>query len=232
MTERFCTEKLIRMPESFLCYLPDGECPEAGALPALSSGHITFGSFNNYAKVSPEVIELWTKILKTLPASRLILKARSFSDRSTREYAMEMFLHRGIPYERLEFIPPEPSTPGHLSLYRRIDIALDTFPYNGTTTTCEALWMGVPVISLAGNTHASRVGMSLLTNIGLPELVAGTPEEYVSIAVGLAGNLTKLRSLRESLRDRVMRSPLTDARRFVAALENSYHSMWEEWCNQ
>jgi protein O-GlcNAc transferase len=231
MTEQFYTEKLIRMPESFLCYLPDREGPEADDLPVFSAGHITFGSFNNFAKVSPEVIELWTTVLKTIPSSRLVMKARSFSDRSTREYAMEKFVHRGISSGRLEFLPPEPSTREHLRLYNRIDIGLDTFPYNGTTTTCEALWMGVPVITLAGDTHASRVGVSLLTNAGLPELIAETIEEYVSIAVDLAGNLKRLQILRESLRGTMAYSALTDAKRFTSALESRYREMWKLWCN-
>jgi protein O-GlcNAc transferase len=229
MTEQFYTEKLIRMPESFLCYLPDRESPEAGDLPFFSSGHITFGSFNNFAKVSPEVIELWTKILKTIPASRFIMKTRSFSDRSTREYAMEKFVHRGISIERLDFLPPEPSTREHLSLYNRIDIGLDTFPYNGTTTTCEALWMGVPVITLAGNTHASRVGMSLLTTIGLSELIAKTVEEYAAIALNLAGDVKRLRALRENLRTMMERSPMTDSGRFVGNLESRYQMIWKDW---
>jgi predicted O-linked N-acetylglucosamine transferase (SPINDLY family) len=232
MTEQFHTEELIRMPESFLCYLPDRESPEVGPLPALTAGHITFGSFNNFAKVSSEVMDLWTEILKSIPDSRLIMKARSLSDRSTRDYVAELFTQRNIEAERIELLSWEPSVRGHLAIYNRIDIGLDTFPYNGTTTTCEAAWMGVPVITLAGNTHASRVGMSLLTNIGLPELISGTYEEYLATAVNIAGDLKRLRSLREKLRDMMEHSPLTDAKRFTVNLEGLYRKMWERWCTE
>ena len=131
-----------------------------------------------------------------------------------------MFRERALIPERIELLAHETSFSGHLGLYNRIDIALDPFPYNGTTTTCEALWMGAPVITLAGNTHASRVGMSLLTNIGLPELVATTSEEYLAIAVNLANDLNRLRSLRESLRDRMKKSTLMNTERFTANLES------------
>jgi protein O-GlcNAc transferase len=231
MTERFYTEELIRMPESFLCYLPDSEVPAAGALPALESGHVTFGSFNNFAKVSLEVISLWSSILQNIPGSRMLIKAKSLSDRSTREYVTDMFVKNNIGINRFELMPHESSYNGHLNIYKRIDIGLDTFPYNGTTTTCEALWMGVPVITLAGNTHASRVGMSLITNIGLPELVATTTEEYLAISVNLANDLKRLQSLRQGLRDMMTRSPLTDAGRFTDNIESCYKSIWQRWCN-
>jgi len=142
----------------------------------------------------------------------------------------DIFTHRGIHAERIELLSWDPSVKGHLDTYNRIDIALDTLPYNGTTTTCEALWMGVPVITLAGNTHASRVGVSLLSNIGLKEHVARTPEEYVEIAVALARNAKRLQSLRERLRDMMAQSSLTNAKQFILDLENCYRSMWESWC--
>ena len=160
------------MPESFLCYLPDDDSPAPGGLPAMTSGHITFGSFNNFTKETPEVLALWAEMLARIPDSRLILKAKGFGDRETKDCVAGVFTEKGIDSGRIELLAHETSFSGHLGLYNRIDIALDPFPYNGTTTTCEALWMGVPVITLAGNTHASRVGMSLLTNIGLPEFVA------------------------------------------------------------
>ena len=232
VTERFYTEELIRLPGSFLCYLPDEQSPGVGSLPALGSGHITFGSCNNFAKVSPGVIALWTTILKTIAGSRLIMKAKSLSDCSTRDYVMDMFRRNGIPEQRIELLSWEPSAMGHLNTYNRIDIALDTFPYNGTTTTCEALWMGVPVITLAGNTHASRVGTSLLTNIGIPDLIAGTQEEYVSMAEKLAGDLQRLQSLRGKLRGRMADSMLVDAHRFIAHLEAAYRTIWEKWCGK
>jgi protein O-GlcNAc transferase len=229
MTEQYYTEELIRMPESFLCYSAEKDAPGADKLPALASCHITFGSFNNFAKISPGVVSLWASILQMIPGSGIIIKAKSLSDGSTREYIMDMFARQGTPSGRIELLSWEPSSREHLDIYNRIDIGLDTFPYNGTTTTCEALWMGVPVITLAGNTHASRVGASLLSNIGLPELVAQSDDEYLAIAVNLSGNLKKLRELRESLRSMMMRSPLTDAKRFVLNLESCYRSMWVKW---
>jgi protein O-GlcNAc transferase len=232
MTEQFYTEELIRMPESFLCYLPEKDSPEVSALPALASGHITFGSCNNFSKVSSEAIDLWTTILRSIPGSRLIMKAKSLSDDSVRDYVMDMFTTRGIPAGRIDLLSWEPSIKGHLDTYNRIDIGLDTFPYNGTTTTCEALWMGVPVITLSGVSHASRVGVSILSNIGLGALIAKTKEEYLAIVMNLAGDPKRLSELRESLRGMMIRSPLTNAKRFVLALENSYRSMWLKWCSK
>ncbi|MBM4146921.1 MAG: hypothetical protein FJ240_11740 [Nitrospira sp.] len=211
--------------------MPDRESPEVGTLPALTSGHITFGSFNNFAKVSPEVIELWKQILNLIPNAHLIMKAKAFSNRSTVDYIIEMFEQRGLSGNKIELLATNPSTKEHLRTYNRIDIGLDPFPYNGTTTTCEALWMGVPVITLTGNTHASRVGMSLLSNVGLPELVAGTLDEYVEIAVKLAEDLNRLQLLRERLRDMMSKSVLTDSKRFISSLEASYRKVWKDWCD-
>lgn len=230
MTERWYTEKLFRLPESFLCYLPEGESPDVAPLPALTRGYITFGSFNNFAKLSRDSIKMWIRILKEAPNSRIILKSHCFSDEGTRRYAVEMFAREGVGEERVELLLYDPSLQDHLSLYGRFDIALDTFPYNGTTTTCEALWMGVPVITLAGNTHASRVGVSLLRNVGLGDLVAATPEEYVRTAVELASDIKNLHTLRNSLRNIMRHSPLTDAKRFTANLERCYQQIWEDWC--
>jgi protein O-GlcNAc transferase len=228
-TEQFHTEKLMRLPESFLCYLPDKDSPEVGPLPALSTGHITFGSFNNFAKVTSEVFGLWAKILMELPESRLLLKGKSFHDTATCHYAINMFTQRGIAAERITLQSWDQS-PKHLEAYNLVDIGLDTFPFNGATTTCEAMWMGVPVITLAGTAYHSRVGVSLLSNVGLPELVAKTPDEYVELAVSLATDSDKLSILRANLRDRMAHSPLTDAKRFTTNLEKYYREIWEIWC--
>jgi protein O-GlcNAc transferase len=228
--EQFYTEELIRMPESFLCYLPDGDSPEIMDVPALSAGHVTFGSFNHFSKMTTEVLGIWKKILKAVAGSRLILKAKSFSDRTVRSHATEILTGEDISIERFELLPSEPSMRGHLDTYNRIDIGLDTFPYNGTTTTCETMWMGVPVITLAGNTHVSRVGVSLLSNLGLNGLVAGTTDEYVEIAVKLAADINRLIRFRESLRETMKKSPLMDAGRFTQNLEICYRRMWERWC--
>jgi predicted O-linked N-acetylglucosamine transferase (SPINDLY family) len=180
--------------------------------------------------MTPEVFALWAKILKVLPDSRLILKAKSFSDRMTCDYVLDMFAGAGIERHRINLFSRLPSTKEHLNLYNQVDIALDTFPYNGTTTTCEAMWMGVPVVTLAGHTHASRVGLSLLSNVGLGNLAAKTSEEYVEIAVNLAGDTKRLQSLREGLRDMMARSPLTNATQFTLELEKCYRTMWATRC--
>jgi len=230
MTEQFYTEKLIRLPESFVCYHPYNNSPEVNTLPVLTSGHVTFGSFNDFAKVTPEVFILWGRILKAIPDSYLILKNKSLSDMATCNYARDMFTQQGITAERIELLPRQPSIRAHLSIYNKVDIGLDTFPYNGTTTTCEAMWMGVPVITLAGTGYAARAGVSLLSNVGLTELIARTQDEYVEIAIKLANDIEKLHFLRDSLRDMVARSPLTDTKQFTIYLEQCYRKMWENWC--
>jgi protein O-GlcNAc transferase len=228
-TDHFYTEKLMRLPESFLCYLPDRESPEVIHLPALSTGHITFGSFNNFAKITSEVFTIWAEILNELPDSHLLLKGKSFHDRTTCDYAINMFARRGIAAERIALQSPDPS-PKHLQSYNLVDIGLDTFPFNGATTTCEALWMGVPVITLAGIAYHSSVGISILSNVGLAELVAKTPDEYVSIAVNLVKDLQRLKSIRENLRDMMTLSPLCEAKRFTENLEMCYRQIWKKWC--
>jgi len=228
-TDQFYTEKLMRLPESFLCYLPNRDSPDVGPLPALSTGHITFGSFNNFRKVTSEVFGLWARILNEIPGSRLILKGTSFYDKTTCEYAINMFTQRGIAAERILLQPPDPS-PRHLASYNLVDIGLDTFPFNGATTTCEAMWMGVPVITLAGTAYHSSVGVSLLSNVGLKDLIAKTHDEYIRLAVNLANDINKLKILRSSLRDKMAYSPLTDAKRFTFHLESRYREIWRTWC--
>jgi protein O-GlcNAc transferase len=230
MTEQFYTEQLVRLPESFLCYLPDRDAPAVGRLPAPAAGHVTFGSFNNLAKVSDEVIAVWSKILKATPNSRLIMKNFSLRDETTRRYIMNIFTENDISAGRIELLSSNQSIMDHLNTYNRVDIGLDTFPYNGVTTTCEAMWMGVPVVTLSGTAYHSRAGASLLSNVGLPELAAGTPDEYVSIAVNLAGDLNRLQSLRQHLRDMMACSPLRDAKTFTTNLEICYSRIWQRWC--
>jgi predicted O-linked N-acetylglucosamine transferase (SPINDLY family) len=228
-TEQFYTEKLLRLSESFLCYLPDRDAPDVGKLPALSAGHITFGSFNNFSKVTPEVFSLWATILKELPDSCLILKGKSFRDKTTCQYAINMFKQRDIAAHRIILQPPDPS-PRHLESYNLVDIGLDTFPFNGAATTCEALWMGVPIITIAGTAYHSSVGTSLLSNVGLKDLIAKTHDEYIRLAVNLSNDIERLKILRSSLRDIMAHSPLCDAKRFTINLENRYRLIWKTWC--
>jgi len=231
-SEQHYTERLVRLPGSFLCYLPDRQAPDIGVLPALKNGYITFGSFNNLAKVSDDIALVWVEILKALPGSRLFIKAKGLISKQAANDKMGFFLRHGIEEGRIHLSPPTHTVPEHLALYNGIDIALDTFPYNGATTTCEALWMGVPVITLAGQAHASRVGASLLSNLGLTDLVAGSPDEYHQIAKTLGDNLDRLASLRRELRDLMAKSPLTDEQQFTGNLESAYREMWMEWCQK
>jgi predicted O-linked N-acetylglucosamine transferase (SPINDLY family) len=228
--EAFHTEQLVRLPHGFLCYTPPPDAPEVATLPVLAAGHITFGSFNNLAKMTPKVIGLWARILKAVPESRLVIKNRSMKDGPTRERYLTLFRDADIGAEQLDLVAWIPEAAGHLGTYARVDIALDTFPYHGTTTTCEALWMGVPVVTLAGDRHAARVGVSLLTRVGLTELIAPSSEEYVQRAVELAGDTERLVQLRAGMRERVSNSPLCDVKSFTRALEGAYREMWREWC--
>jgi protein O-GlcNAc transferase len=229
-TESLHTEKLFRLPISNWCIDEPPNAPPIGDLPATAGGAICFGSFNYFAKVSPKTLDLWAKILAAVPSSRLLVKSRGLQSESIRRKVLETLSTHAIPLDRLEIRGHEPTTSSHLELYNRVDIALDTYPYHGTTTTCEALWMGVPVITLAGPTHVSRVGVSLLTNVGLPELIAQSPDEYISLATSLARDIPRLANLRRTMRDRMRASPLMDAPRFARDVEAAYRQMWQTWC--
>jgi len=231
MTERFHTERLVRLPRSFLCYKPSVEASiSVGPLPEMNNGAITFGSFNNLAKMTPDTIKLWGKILRALPDSRLILKSQPFVNENLQKYFASLFLDQGVEGGRVEFVSWMPTMQSHLRLYDRVDIALDTFPYNGTTTTCEALWMGVPVISMAGRMHAGRVGSSILTQLGLERFIANDVEEYYSKAVRLAGSKRTRQDLRNNLRSTMKRSALCDYSQFAKNVEKEYGKMWRKWC--
>lgn len=221
-TDHLFTERLLRLPRTFCTYLPPERFPPVSPPPFLTNREITFGSFNNLAKVNQEIVGIWCRILHSLPGSRIMLKDPKFEDPGIRREIAGMFQHRGIPPDRTIFRGIVPTRYDHLSCYGDIDIALDTFPYHGTTTTCESLWMGVPVITLAGKTHVSRVGVSLLNSVGLSDLVAETPDEYVARAVRLARNSVRLGELRETLRLMMARSPLMDYARFARGLEKTF----------
>ncbi len=203
--------------------------PPVGDLPAMTNGYVTFGSFNNLIKVNDSVLNLWAKILHSVSMSKLLIKAKGLGCASVQERIRQFMSRSGIESDRLELSGPV-SLADHLALYNRVDIALDTFPYQGTTTTCESLWMGTPVVSLSGQTHVSRVGTSLLTNIGLPDLIAESQEEYIKVATDLAADLPRLAELRRKMRDRMRSSPLMDAGRFAHDVEAAYRQMWHAWC--
>ncbi len=227
-TEHLHSERLVRLPKGFSCYQPPSGAPAVAEPPSARNGYITFGSFNALPKIRPAVVAAWAEILERVRGSRLILKSRALGDADTRRRLLAMFTAHGLGESRIELAGALPSHSHHLELYNRIDIALDTFPYHGTTTTCEALWMGVPVVVRAGETHVSRVGVSLLERIGLGDLAADSGGGYVERAVALAGDPGRLADLRAGLRDRVARSSVTDAAAFTLDLENAYGRMWEE----
>ncbi|MGH7132866.1 MAG: tetratricopeptide repeat protein [Phycisphaerales bacterium] len=213
--ENRCVENLARVDGCFLCYRPDTAAPAVSPLPAEHEGVITFGSFNNFAKVNEGLVRIWAKALNAVPRSRLLLKAAALAEAGTREFITGWFAELGITRERLVLLEPTRGKAEHLAAYGRVDIALDTYPYHGTTTTCEALWMGVPVVTLRGDRHASRVGASLLRAAGLPELVASDEGNFVGIAARLAGDIGALAKIRVGLREKVRGSELCDARGFA-----------------
>jgi len=234
VTDEFCSERLIRLPRTNWCFEPPDDAPSVnpGAPgPAIAQQRVTFGCFNNFAKMNEPALKLWARILQAAPGSKLLLKAKVLGCASVQQRVRKVMSEAGIEPERVELLGWVPSS-DHLAQYHRVDVALDTYPYNGTTTTCEAFWMGVPVVSLAGESHVSRVGASLLCNVGLPELIAQTQEQYVRIAADLANDLPRLAELRRTLRPRMQASPLMDGPRFARDVENACRQMWRDWCER
>jgi len=229
VADDFHGEALIRLNRCFLCYGTPDDAPEVAPRPA--DGPITFGSFNHLPKVTPEVVATWCRILDRVAGARLILKAKGLASAVTRDRVRALFADHGIAPERVETIAWLPAPGDHLALYGRVDIALDSFPYNGTTTTCEALWMGVPVVTLAGDRHAGRVGASLLATVGRDDLITATRDDYVARAVALAADADGRAAARRDLRERVRRSPLGDAAGLATEIEAAYRAMWRRWCN-
>lgn len=223
------TETIWRLPETRLCFTPPREVTEIAPLPALSTGKITFGCFNNLTKMNDEVVELWSRIIAAIPNSQLFLKSRQFSEPSVRETVIERFGRCAITPDRLIFEAYSPRT-SYLASYNLVDIALDPFPYPGGTTTVEALWMGVPVLTLSGKSFLARQGVGLLMNAGLPDWVADTPNDYVARAVTHASDLQGLAALRAGLREQVLTSPVFDSSRFAHYFEEALRGMWKKWC--
>jgi protein O-GlcNAc transferase len=217
------TEQPVRL-SSYFCYEPPAEAPDVGPLPMEEAGHVTFGCLNDYSKISTPAWSAWRQLLASVENSTLLVHSPPGNHR---EAVRSQFAQDGIDPGRLQFVP-RLSRDEYLRLYSQIDIALDPFPYPGALTNLDALWMGVPVISLAGATGVWRTGLSILTNAGLPELVATTPGRYVQIAAALAADITRLANLRGSLRDRLRQSPLTNAKAFAKDVESAYRSMWRD----
>lgn len=220
-TERWAVERLVRLPGCFLCYQPPTDAPEPRP-----TTDMVFGSFNNPAKLSPRTIDLWSRVLAAAPGSRLLLKGKSFAERSARERLRAMFPDPS----RVECVGEIACFRDHLDLYSKVSVALDPVPYNGTTTTCEALWMGVPVVTLQGDRHAARVGVSLLTAAGRPELIAATPDDYIRLAAGLITDPARIIEYRRTLRSAMAASRLCDGPAYARGFEGAMRELWANWC--
>ena len=220
--EQFHSEQLVRMPHGFLCFNPPSEAPPPLHPPILTTaGAPTFGCFNNYAKITPEMLAVWAQILHRLPEARLMIKNKGLQCTGLQERLHHQFHQLGVKAERIILVPQVKSYTEHLDLYNQVDVALDTSPYNGTTTTCEALWMGVPVVTLRGDRHSARVGASILSRVGLDRLVAETTDRYVSIAVDLAIQTDVLGQYRKSLRETMRSIPLGNPPMFARTFEKT-----------
>lgn len=218
-SEERAVERLERVEGCFLAWAPPGDAPEVAPPPCLATGRVTFGSFNSSLKLNEPVIALWADIVNAVPGSRLLLKPSGAMDGPSLKVLADRFAAAGLAPDRLEVLAFEPDERAHLAAYGRVDIALDPWPYNGTATTVEALWMGVPVVTMAGSTHAGRVGLSLLAAAGLERLAATDVTGYAAIAAGLALRPQVLAELRQGMRSRVQHGPLGDGSRVAAVLE-------------
>ncbi len=221
-----------RLPESYICFSPPDLPVEVGTLPALGEGCITFGCFNNLNKINDEVVACWAGLLQAVPDSRLYLKTKSLGAPEMREKLVESFGKYGIAHERLRLEGKIDSHEEHFRAYHQVDIALDPFPYPGITTTVEALWMGVPVLSLKGQRFISHQGETILRNVGLPQWIAADADDYVAKATVFANDLPALATLRAGLRPRLLASPLCDAPRFARNFEAALRGMWRKWCEE
>ncbi len=226
--EALFSERLLRLAPSLFCFSPPRDAPPASA--RATDRPIVFGSCNNSAKLTPATIELWTRLLLDLPLTRLRLKAAIFDDDYEIARFTELFAGRGVDANRLDFAGLSPKPQQMLAEFAHVDIALDPIPYNGATTTCLALWMGVPVVSLAGEGYAGRMGASLLGAIGQPDWVAASAEEYIAIAARLAADRPALQRRRFDLREQMRASPLLNGAAFTRRLEKAYRQAWQEWC--
>jgi protein O-GlcNAc transferase len=220
------SERSIRLPDTFWCYDPHGDQTPVNALPALSNGLITFGCLNKFNKLNDGVLMLWARVLHAVPQSRLLLLA---PNGPARDHILALLEQQGIDERRLEFVDRQPRQQ-YLQLYHRVDLCLDPMPVNGHTTSLDAFWMGVPTITLIGNTVMGRAGWSQLCNLGMPDLAARSPNDYVALAVQLAGDMPRLQELRATLRARMRASPLMDGKRFARHMEQAYRQMWRTWC--
>jgi predicted O-linked N-acetylglucosamine transferase (SPINDLY family) len=216
-------DRFERLPDCFWCYDPGATEPPVGPLPAERNGFVTWGCLNNFCKVTDETLAMWAEVMRLVPDSRLILLAPPGSARA------RVLGRLGVEAGRVEFVGYQPRA-DYLKVYQRIDLGLDTFPYTGHTTSLDALWMGVPLVSRAGRTAVSRGSLSVLGNLGLNGLVADTREQFARIAVEWAGQPERLSALHTGLRERLIRSPVMDGARFARNFEQACRSRWRRWC--
>jgi protein O-GlcNAc transferase len=221
--DTLATERLVRLDTCFLCYAPPEDAPEPAPRP--DGSPLVLASFNAAQKISASTIRLWSRAVLAIPGTMLLLKSVNFDDAALRDDIRARFVDAGLQGDRLLVLPPRPGVCGHLAAYHEVDIALDPTPYNGTTTTCEALWMGVPVVTLTGSVHAARVGTSLLSAVGLTDLAAPDEESFVRVVADLAADAARRRTLRTSLRGMVRASPLCDGPAFARRFEAAMHAL-------
>lgn len=224
------SERLWRLPFGFNCYAPPTDLPEPVPAPSRQSGYVTFASFNNLNKVPPVMFDVWAKILSLVPGSRIVIKDEALGKEDVRQRILERFTAGNVTTDRVELLPRARTLGEHFEIFSKVDIALDSFPYNGTTTTCETLWMGVPVLAIIGTHHQARVSYSILSRIGLEILAANSVEKLIALAVGLAKNQDALVKISDGLRGRLANSRLLDVKGYVEGLEQAYGAMWEAWC--
>lgn len=223
-------EELVYLPGGFVCYRPAENVPVPAPPPVSRNGYITFGSFNNLLKVNDYTISLWTTVLQTVPNSRLLIKFNGSHDSALMNMVRDRFEQNSIPSERLHIISYCRTFAEHMRCFHAIDIALDTYPFNGCVTTLEGLWMGVPTLTLNGATYVARVGRNIMTQLGLDVFAANSPDQFVAKAVALAEQMPFLEKLRASLRQRMRASTLCDPQRYARELEAAYRHMWMQWC--
>jgi protein O-GlcNAc transferase len=227
--ERWFSESVVRLPHGRFCYAPPEYAPDPASPPALRRGYVTFGSFNNLTKVGPDVVGLWADVLRATPTSRLLVKWKSLDGETARRRLLDALISAGVAAERVELRGGSVHQ-AMLAQYADVDIALDTFPFGGGLTSCEALWMGVPVVTLPGDRPASRQTIGLLAHVGLEDCVAGSPIDYVRRATALAADTARLRDRRHAQRSRMAASPLCDGALFTPTLEAAFRQMWARWC--
>lgn len=228
-TQPWYVERFVYLDASSICYRPPAHAPAPGSPPVLRHGRVTFGSCNNHLKINDDVIRLWSEVLKVCPEARLVLKCKAGHDERVRADLLKRFERQGIVSQRIAVTGWLPDQ-HHLQIYHEIDIVLDTFPFNGAVTTLEALYMGVPVITLAGNRFVARTGQAVMHHLRLDSFCAHTPQQFVARAAALAQQVPSLETLRASLRPALSASPLCDARRYAESQARAYRDMWRQWC--